>query len=468
MAEPYKTIDEADLAYFRSVAAEERVIPGERVGEDYCHDELAGIRKRPEVLIKAASAEEVSAILKYANEHRIPVTPRGQGTGLVGGAVPLYGGILLDLSGMNRILELDEVNMTLTLEPGVLLMEVAKFAEDHGFLYPPDPGEKTATIGGNISTNAGGMRAVKYGVTRDYVRGLQVVLPNGEITEFGGKVVKNSSGYSLKDLIVGSEGTLGVVTKATLRLLPLPKFKISLLVPFPDLSSAIRAVAPVIRSSSVPTAVEFMEREVILAAEQFLARKFPDNSSDAYLLLTFDGASREEIELAYTSAAHICLEAGAIDVFISNTQERNESIWAARGAFLEAIKASTSEMDECDVVVPRRHVAEFVLFSKELQEKYAIRIRSFGHAGDGNLHIYVLRDDLAEQEWKEKLETVFRELYGKARTLGGKVSGEHGIGYAKKPYLADSLDRNALALMAGIKKVFDPNNILNPSKVAMP
>ena len=467
MAEPYKTIDEADLAYFRSVAADERVIPGEQVGDDYCHDELAGIRKRPEVLIKAASAEEVSAILRYANEHRIPVTPRGQGTGLVGGAVPLYGGILLDLSGMNRILELDEVNMTLTLEPGVLLMEVAKFAEDHGFLYPPDPGEKTATIGGNISTNAGGMRAVKYGVTRDYVRGLQVVLPNGEITEFGGKVVKNSSGYSLKDLIVGSEGTLGVVTKATLRLLPLPKYKISLLVPFPDLSSAIRAVPSVIRSSSVPTAVEFMEREVILAAEQFLARKFPDNSSDAYLLLTFDGASREEIELAYTSAAHICLEAGAIDVFISNTQERNESIWAARGAFLEAIKASTSEMDECDVVVPRRHVAEFVLFSKELQEKYAVRIRSFGHAGDGNLHIYVLRDDLAEQEWKEKLEAVFRDLYGKARMLGGKVSGEHGIGYAKKPYLADSLDRNALALMAGIKKVFDPNNILNPSKVAM-
>ena len=187
MAEPYKTIDEADLAYFRSVAAEERVIPGERVGEDYCHDELAGIRKRPEVLIKAASAEEVSAILKYANEHHIPVTPRGQGTGLVGGAVPLCGGILLDLSGMNRILELDEVNMTLTLEPGVLLMEVAKFAEDHGFLYPPDPGEKTATIGGNISTNAGGMRAVKYGVTRDYVRGLQVVLPNGEILNLGGK-----------------------------------------------------------------------------------------------------------------------------------------------------------------------------------------------------------------------------------------------------------------------------------------
>ena len=467
MSEPYKTIDDADLSFFRSVCAPERVIPGDQVGEDYCHDELAGIRKRPEALIKAGSAEEVSAIMKYAYENNIPVTPRGQGTGLVGGAVPLCGGILLDLSGMNRILELDEVNMTLTLEPGVLLMEVAKFAEEHGFLYPPDPGEKTATIGGNISTNAGGMRAVKYGVTRDYVRGLQVVLPNGEITEFGGKVVKNSSGYSLKDLIVGSEGTLGIVTKAILRLLPLPKHKISLLVPFPDLPSAIRSVPLVIRSSSVPTAVEFMEREVILAAEQFLARKFPDNSSDAYLLLTFDGASREEIEPAYTSAAHICLEAGALDVFISNTQERNESIWAARGAFLEAIKASTSDMDECDVVVPRKHVAEFVLFSKELQEKYGLRIRSFGHAGDGNLHIYVLRDDLGEEDWQRKLEAVFGELYAKADALGGKVSGEHGIGYAKKPYLERSLDPAEIALMAGIKNVFDPKNILNPSKVVI-
>lgn len=467
MPAPYKPFDAADLEYLRKIVPEDRVIPGPEVGEDYCHDELAGIRKRPDVLIKAMSAEEVSAILKYANANNIPVTPRGQGTGLVGGAVPLYGGIMIDLSGMNRILELDDINLTLTLEPGVLLMEVGKYVEDHGFFYPPDPGEKTATIGGNISTNAGGMRAVKYGVTRDYVRGLEVVLPNGEIVEFGGKVVKNSSGYSLKDLIVGSEGTLGIVTKAVLRLLPLPKHRISLLVPFPDLTSAIRTVPAIIRSSSIPTAVEFMEREVILAAEQFLACKFPDNSSDAYLLLTFDGASKEEIELAYHSAAHTCLNAGALDVFISNTQERNESIWSARGAFLEAIKASTTEMDECDVVVPRKHVAEFVLFSKELQEKYHIRLRSFGHAGDGNLHIYILRDALSEEEWHITLEQVFRELYNKAGQLGGKVSGEHGIGYAKRPYLADSLDEQSIALMAGIKKVFDPNNILNPSKVVV-
>ena len=463
----YKTIDAADLAFLRNVCASERVIPGPEVGDDYCHDELSGIRRRPEVLVKAASTQEVSAIMKYAYEHTIPVTPRGQGTGLVGGAVPLYGGILLDLSGMNRILELDEDNLTLTLEPGVLLMEVVKYVEERGFLYPPDPGEKSATIGGNISTNAGGMRAVKYGVTRDYVRGLEIVLPNGEVTELGGKIVKNSSGYSLKDLIVGSEGTLAIVTKAILRLLPLPKHKISLLVPFPTLNAAIHTVPLVLRASSVPTAVEFMEREVILASEEFLGRKFPDNSADAYLLLTFDAASPAELELAYTSAAHICLDAGALDVFLSNTQERNEAIWSARGAFLEAIKASTTEMDECDVVVPRRHVAEFILFAHALQDEHGIRIRSFGHAGDGNLHIYILRDKLPEGEWKERLEAVFQALYGKARELGGQVSGEHGIGFAKKSYLADSVPSANLGLMAAIKKAFDPKNILNPAKIIL-
>ena len=465
MASVYKTIDRSDLDFLASVCAPERVIPGAEAGEDYSHDELSGVRRQPDVLVKARSTREISAIMKYANIQRIPVTVRGQGTGLVGGAVPLAGGILLDLSGMNRILELDEVNMTLTLEPGVLLMEVVKFTEEYGFLYPPDPGEKSATIGGNISTNAGGMRAVKYGVTRDYVRALEVVLPDGSVTEFGGKVAKNSSGYSLKDLIVGSEGTLGIVTKAVLKLLPLPKYKISLLVPFPTLADAIRAVPLVIGASAVPTAVEFMEREVILASEEFLARRFPDSSADAYLLLTFDGASREEVEPAVDAAAHICLDAGAPDVFLSDTAERNEAIWSARGAFLEAIKASTTEMDECDVVVPRKYVADFVLYSHELQKKHGIRIRSFGHAGDGNLHIYVLRDGLDETLWKEKLEAVFADLYGKARELGGKVSGEHGIGYAKKPYLAESLDAANLALMAGIKQVFDPNNILNPGKV---
>lgn len=465
MAQPYSKFTEEDLAALRAICGEERVIPRDRIGEDYSHDELSGIRSFPDVLVRALSAEEVSKVLKYASSRNLPVTPRGAGTGLVGGSVALCAGIMLDLTKMNHFLELDAENMTLTLEPGVLLMDVGKYVEAAGLFYPPDPGEKTATVGGNISTNAGGMRAVKYGVTRDYVRGLEVVLADGSILELGGKVVKNSSGYALKDLMVGSEGTLGVITKAILRLLPLPKHKISLLVPFPDLPSAIRTVPEVIRASSTPTAVEFMEREVILAAEEFLARKFPDNSADAYLLLTYDGASREEVETAWHEAAEICLKCGALDVLISNTLERNESIWAARGAFLEAIKASTSEMDECDVVVPRKSVADFVLFSHALQKKHGVRLRSFGHAGDGNLHIYVLRDDLDPAAWESKLKAVFDDLYAKAAELGGKVSGEHGIGYAKKPYLAQVSSASEKRLAEGIKAAFDPQNILNPGKL---
>ena len=465
MKKDYKQIDRQDIEFLQSVCTPERVFTGEAISEDYWHDELGGVKNPPEVLVKVLCTEEVSRIMAYAYENRIPVTPRGSGTGLVGASVALCGGIMLDFSAMNHFIELDEVNMTLTLEPGVLLMDIAKYVEPHNLFYPPDPGEKTATIGGNVNTNAGGMRAVKYGITRDYVRGLEVVLPDGKVMEVGGKIVKNSSGYDLKDLFVGSEGTLGVITKIILRLIPLPKFKISLLVPFPDLKSAISAVPEVIKTSSTPTAVEFMEREVILAAEEFQSRKFPDNSADAYLLLTFDGMSAEEVELAYTAVAHRCLELGAVDVFISDTEERNESIWSARGAFLEAIKASTTEMDECDVVVPRIHVADFVTYAASLQQKYNLRIRSFGHAGDGNLHIYSLRDALDDAAWQKSLAAVFDDLYNRAHELGGQVSGEHGIGYAKKKYLSESLAPENMVLMQRIKAAFDPENILNPGKV---
>lgn len=462
----YNKINQKDVDVLISLSGEERVYVGQgEINEDFSHDELGGIHQYPEVMVEVMSTEEVASIMKYAYDKNIPVTPRGQGTGLVGAAVAMYGGIMLNFCKMNRILELDEENLTLTVEPGVLLMEISKFVEDHDLFYPPDPGEKSATIAGNINTNAGGMRAVKYGVTRDYVRGLEVVLPNGEIMEIGGKVVKNSSGYSLKDLIVGSEGTLALVTKATLRLLPLPKKAISLLVPFPSLKMAIETVPKIIKSKVIPTAIEYMVRDVILASEEFLGMTFPDNSADAYLLLTFDGNSTEEIEQAYDRVAHICLEAGALDVLISNTQERQESIWKARGAFLEAIKATTTEMDECDVVVPRNRIAEFVKFADDLQERCKVRIKGFGHAGDGNLHIYVLRDELDADAWDRKLREVFEIMYAKSRELGGKVSGEHGIGYAKKPYLQESEGGIGMELLKNIKRAFDPKNLLNPGKV---
>jgi lactate dehydrogenase (NAD+,ferredoxin) subunit LctD len=461
----YSKINNEDITFLESLCGKEKVFTEDRINEDFSHDELSGISQYPEVLVEVSSTEEVSKIMKYAAKRNIPVTPRGQGTGLVGGSVAIYGGIMMNMSSMNKILELDEENLTLTVEPGVLLMEISKFVEEHDLFYPPDPGEKSATIGGNINTNAGGMRAVKYGVTRDYVRGLEVVLADGEVMEFGGKIVKNSSGYSLKDMIVGSEGTLGIVTKAVLRLLPLPQKTISLLIPYPDLAQAIETVPLIIKSKSIPTAIEFMEREVILAAEDFLGKAFPDSSAAAYLLLTFDGNSKEEVEQAYEKVAHICLDNGALDVFISNTQERNEAIWSARGAFLEAIKSSTSEMDECDVVVPRKFVADFIKDIKTLQEEFGVRIMNFGHAGDGNLHIYVLKDELTEEIWKEKLNAVFDKMYAKADLLGGRVSGEHGIGYAKKTFLQRSIGNSGMDLLKRIKLAFDPANILNPGKV---
>ncbi len=462
----FKKIDQKDVDFLISVVGEERIYVGESISEDFGRDELVGVKSMPEVLVEPISTEETSKIMKYAYDNNIPVTPRGQGTGLVGASIAIYGGIMMNMSRMNNILELDEENLTVTVEPGLLLMELTKYVESHDLFYPPDPGEKSATLAGNINTNAGGMRAVKYGVTRDYVRGMELVLPNGEIMEVGGKIVKNSSGYGLKDLIVGSEGTLAIVTKATLRLLPLPKKMISLLVPFDKLETAIETVLKIIKSKNVPTAIEYMVKDTIMASEEFLGKDFPDKSSDAYLLLSFDGNSKEEVENAYEVVADICLEAGAIDVLISETQERQESIWSARGAFLEAIKSSTTEMDECDVVVPRNNIAEFVKYSNELKDEFDIRIKSFGHAGDGNLHIYILRDDLPEDIWKDKLDKVFQKLYDRARELKGQVSGEHGIGFAKKTYLEESLSKDAFMIMKGIKRTFDPKGILNPGKIS--
>jgi len=316
-----------------------------------------------------------------------------------------------------------------------------------------------------VMTNAGGMRAIKYGVTRDYVLGITAVLPNGEVLDLGGKVAKNSSGYSIKNLLVGSEGTLAVVTQLTLKLIPLPEAVLSLLVPFDNLTKCFDAVPRILQSGTCPTAVEFMQRQVIEAAEEYLGLHFPDKSAEAYLLLTFDGNSQQELAQTYQKAADICLDAGARDVLISNTEERQESIWKARGAFLEAIKTSTTEMDECDVVVPRTMLGQYMQVVERLESGYGIRIRSFGHAGDGNLHVYLCKDAISDEVWVQKCGEIMEQLYVSSRQMGGQISGEHGIGHAKSAYLAESLGDTMICLMRGIKQTFDPQNILNPGKI---
>jgi glycolate oxidase len=438
---------------------------GDTIGKDYGHDELGDTEHRPEILLRPHTTEEISDIMKLSDRYEIPVVVRGSGTGLVGAAVAVRGGIMIETCRMNEILELDESNLTVTVQPGVMLMDLAAYTTEKGYLYPPDPGEKSATIGGNVSTNAGGMRAVKYGVTRNYVSGMTAVLPDGEILLLGGKTVKNSSGYSLKDLIIGSEGTLAIITEIVLRLLPLPAYSISILAAYRTMQAALGTVPAILNSQAAPTAIEYMTDDVIHFAEDYLGKKFPDGRHPNYLLLTFDGTDRTHTEEQYALAADLCIANGAEDVFIVDTQERKDSVWNARGAFLEAIKASTTAMDECDVVVPRDRIAEYIGFVHALSAEFGMRLPCFGHAGDGNLHVYLCRDSLPEYIWRRKKTAVFAKMYAQAAEMGGQVSGEHGIGYAKKEYLAQHLGEGQIALMRRIKMAFDPKNLLNPLKV---
>lgn len=462
----YKKIESEDVKRLKEICGADCVLWKEEISPDYGRDELSLELFFPEVVVLPESVDQVSKTLAYCYENNIPVTPRGTGTGLCGGAVALFGGVLVVTTKLNRILEIDQENLMAVVEPGVLLMELQNAVEALDLFYAPDPGEKTATIGGNVSTNAGGMRAVKYGVTRDFVLGLEVVLPDGRIIETGGKVVKNSSGYSLTNLFIGAEGTLGIITKIILRLLPKPKRQLSLVVPYNGLSEAVATVPKILGAGEIPGALEFFQREVLTAAEEYLGRLFPHSGAPAYLLLTFFGADQDELEKTYERVAELCIQNGADDVLIAHTSERQESLWENRGAFLEALKG-LGELDEVDVVVPPSQIAAFVEYTEKLSVAHGLPMISFGHAGDGNLHVYMLRGELERDNWLELTTKVMDQIYAKARKLSGLVSGEHGIGYAKKDYFEKSTDPVTLELMRAIKAVFDPKGLLNPGKVVM-
>ena len=452
-------------------AAPGHLYTGEDVNEDYSHDEMPIYGKQmPDALLMATSTEEIAAVMKICNDNLIPVTPRGAGTGLAGGCVPVLGGVVIDTTKMKKILSYDLENFTVTIQPGVLLQELADDCSRQGYLYPPEPGEKLATVGGNVSTNAGGMRAVKYGTTRDYVLAMTVVLPTGEITKFGAAVSKTSSGYSLLNLMIGSEGTLGIITELTLKIIPAPKKVISLVIPFEDLESAISTVPLIKKANLGPQALEFMEREIVLSSERYIGRSvFPQViegvTAGAYLLVTFDGEDEDELLDLVEKTSDLVLEQGALDVLVADSPAKIKDAWAARSSFLEAIEAETKLLDECDVVVPCNQIASFLTFAKQYGEECGLIIKSFGHAGDGNLHIYQCSNDLPEEEFKARVDKYFHTLYDHAVQCGGQVSGEHGIGRGKVKYLIESVGETNMALMEGIKKVFDPNMILNPGKV---
>lgn len=453
-----------------------KIVPGKvyvngDINKDYFHDEMPIYGKgEPDVVIEATTTEDIAKIVKLCYENSIPVIPRGAGTGLTGAAVAIYGGVMIDMSKMNKILEYDMENFVVKVQAGVLLNDLAEDAQRQGLLYPPDPGEKFATLGGNVSTNAGGMRAVKYGCTRDYVRAMTVVLPTGEIVKMGATVSKTSTGYSLLNLMIGSEGTLGIITELTLKVIPAPKETISLIIPYENLEDCIATVPKFFMAHLQPQALEFMEKEIVLASERYLGKSvFPQKLEGidigAYLLVTFDGDNMEELEEITEKASEIVFEQGAIDVLVADTPAKKKDAWAARSSFLEAIEAETKLLDECDVVVPVNQIAKYLTYVKSLEGDYSFKIKSFGHAGDGNLHIYTCANDMDEDEFKTQVADFMKKIYKKAAEYGGLISGEHGIGYGKMSYLADFAGETNMRLMEGIKKVFDPKMILNPGKV---
>lgn len=437
---------------------EKRVIT-ENIERKYLSDNLERRQGTAGALVFPESTEEVSGILKYAYDNNLPVTPRGAGTNLVGSTIPSGNGIVLDLSLMNHILELDKETFTATVEPGVILEDFQSYVEEQGLFYPPDPGEKKATIGGNISTNAGGMRAVKYGVTKDYVMGLELVLADGTVVQAGSKNRKDTSGLNIKDIVVGSEGTLAVITKCILKLIPKPQESVSVLVGFDSLKSGIESVRKIINANLNPTAIEFIERKVVQLGEEFLQLEFPEKKSEAYILLTFDGNKRE-IDDHIEALKTVAKDSGAITVLTLEDKETAARVWKIRGVLVRAVEA-VSEQEPLDIVVPINKIDTFVNFVNELEKKSGMRMISFGHAGDGNVHLCVVRGDRDDYTWEKELDENLEILYRKATELGGLVSGEHGIGLSKQKYLKEVTNPVNLALMKSIKSSFDKKNILN-------
>ena len=449
------------LTKLRSIVGDARLLTSKEDLICYAYDAQL-VEGLPDAVVEPHTPEEISMILKLANEERFPVVPRGAGTGLSGGSVPVMGGVVLATHKMDRILEINREDLTATVEPGVVTQRLCFEAEGMGLFYPPDPGSyRVSTLGGNVATNAGGPHALKYGVTGDYVMGLDVVLPTGKFITTGASTVKRVAGYNLNSIFIGSEGTLGVVTKIKVKLLPKPEARYTLLASFRDLDSSARAVSAVIAAGIIPAALEFMDKVTIAAVEEYIRAGMP-RDAEAVLLIETDGhpaAAREEAE----EIERICEKAGA-SVKFAKEEEEIERLWKARRAALPALSRIKPTTLLEDATVPRSKVPDMVAEIKKVAEKYGLIIGIFGHAGDGNLHPTILLD-LRDREEKENMEKAMEEIFSAALSLDGTLSGEHGIGVAKARYLEREVGRAGMDVMRALKEVLDPNNILNPGKI---
>ncbi|MFC2035529.1 FAD-binding oxidoreductase [Chloroflexota bacterium] len=461
----YGRVTRQTIKELTTIVGKNNIFTGKYEVEGYSCDETPLAKPyAPQVVVKPTDNLSIARLLDFANKKKIPITPRGAGTGLSGGCIPIYGGILLSLEKMNRILEIDRENFTAVVEPGVTLSDLYYEVEQQGLYYPLYPGEMTATIGGNVATNAGGMNAIKYGVTRHNILGLEAVLPNGEIIKTGGEFVKCSTGYDLTQLIVGSEGTLAVVTKVILKLTTKPAKREVLFVPFTDLQNAINTVPEILKLKMTPIGIEFMERSIIEIVEKYLDKEIPYHQYDAFLMIIMEGEREDEIYEYFSKVEKICKKHGAIECMVPGSERAKRRLLDAREHFYHAMKRY-APLELIDAVVPRSKIANFIRRVKEISEEHEIPIIAYGHAGDGNVHLHPVCRNMTKEKWGRKLPHLMRDIYQSGVSLGGTISGEHGIGFNKKAYLSIGMDNTLLDIMKTIKKAFDPNNVLNPGKI---
>ena len=457
----------AHLVMFRQLLGEKYVLADEESLRHYGHDETEELVYLPEVILKPLTTEEISAILKICNADRLPVTPRGAGTGLSGGALPQLGGVVLSTERMNRILEIDERNLQVTTEPGVITEVLQDAVKEKGLFYPPDPSSRgSCFIGGNIAENSGGPKAVKYGVVKDYVLNLELVLPSGEIIWTGANVLKNSTGYNLTQLIVGSEGTLGIVTKIVLRLIPFPKYDLLMLVPFASLEKASEAVSAIFRAGFVPSALELVEIDALKIVSKMVdSSAVPVNDAiAAHLIIEVDGNNMDVLMADMEAIAALLTQFDAGDILFADNAQQKAELWKLRRRVAEAAKASGYTIEE-DAVVPRAELPALIRGVKELGRQHGFEVVCYGHAGDGNLHIRINHPTIKNSYGNEEMTKVLTSLFELVKKLGGTISGEHGVGLIQKPYLSTVFREANLRLMRDIKKAFDPNNILNAGKI---
>jgi glycolate oxidase len=468
---PYRALPPDILAALTEIVGPGHVITADPEKlEPYSHDEVAehDYAHMPDCVIRPGSAGEIAAIIKLANRERIPVTPRGAGSGLSGGAVPVCGGIVLLTDRLNRVLEFDRDNLTITVEPGLVTNEINPLVRPAGLFFAGYPMSlESCFVGGNVAENAGGGKAVKYGVTGRYVVGLEVVTPTGEIVMLGGKLAKDVTGYNLIQLMIGSEGTLGIFTKIILKLMPLPKVSIDLLVLFPSVESAIAAVPRIIAGGGViPTAVEFMDRTSFLAACEYLNEALDYRQAGAMLLITVDGAGKPEVEAAAEAVGEQCLHGEAIEVYVADNHTTSERVWKIRRNVAEAFKVRSPRQSLEDIVVPIAAIPAMVKGLLEIARTWDIEIPCYGHAGDGNLHATpVMNPSWTEEQWHDRLPRILEEIFRLTASLGGTLSGEHGIGHKRRAFMPLFCSPAHLEMMRAIKHALDPNLILNPGKI---